>query len=189
MRLVTHGRFKVPWSRALDRLPIGLAHLFPAMKATSASAILGSEVVRVDLQMGIPQGGAFDSGSVFIRPQEWTDVLARSYRISPKQAGQLLRAAADESAASGEARDLLGIWDRACRACDRYIVRREFAVGIMLGYYRWRTRQDGSDELVPTALAQTAGLERISDDIDAAIDAAFDSETEIEMEPDGWADA
>ena len=136
-----------------------------------------------------PGHEAFDSTSVFIRPQEWTDVLARAYRISPRQAGQLLRAAADESAASGERRDLLGIWDRACKACDRYVVRREFAVGIMLGYYRWHTRADGGDEIVPTALAQTAGLERISQDIDAAIDAAFDSETEIEIEPDSWVDA
>ncbi|MGI8424784.1 MAG: hypothetical protein ACR2NO_11860 [Chloroflexota bacterium] len=132
-----------------------------------------------------PGLGAFDSAAVFIRPQEWTDVLAQSYRISPRQAGQLLRAAADES--TGETSDLLGIWDRACRACDRYIVRRELAVGIMLGYYRWRTRADGTDELVPTALAQTAGLRRICDDIDAAIDAAFDSETEIEIEAEGWA--
>ena len=62
------------------------------------------------------------------------------------------RAAADESAASGETSDLLGIWDRACRACDRYIVRREFAVGIMLGYYRWHTRADGGEEIVPTDL-------------------------------------
>jgi hypothetical protein len=131
---------------------------------------------------------AFDSARVFIRPQEWTDVLARAYRISSRQAGQLLRAAADESAASGETRDLLGIWDRACRACDHYIVRREFAVGIMLGYYRWRIRTDGSEELVPTALAQAAGLTRISQDIDAAIDAAFDSETEIEIEPESWSE-
>ena len=98
----------------------------------------------------------------------------------------LLRAAADESAASGETSDLLGIWDRACRACDRYVARREFAVGIMLGYYRWHTRQDGSEELAPTALAQAAGLARISHDIDAAIDAAIDAETEIEIEPEGW---
>ena len=135
---------------------------------------------------GVGTHGAFDSAAVFIRPQEWTDVLAQSYRISPRQAGQLLRAAADESAASGEISDLLGIWDRACRACDRYIVRREFAVGIMLGYYRWRTRRDGAEELVPTALAQTAGLRRICDDIDAAIDAAFDSDTEIEIESESW---
>ena len=132
-------------------------------------------------------GGAFDSAAVFIRPQEWTDVLAQSYRISARQAGQLLRAAADESASTGETSDLLGIWDRACRACDRYIVRRELAVGIMLGYYRWRTRVDGMDELVPTALAQTVGLRRICEDIDAAIDAAFDSETEIEIESEPWA--
>lgn len=131
--------------------------------------------------------GAFDSAAVFIRPQEWTDVLAQAYRISTRQAGMLLRAAADESAASGETSDLLGIWDRACQACDRYIVRREFAVGIMLGYYRWRTRPDGREELVPTALAQAAGLQRISEDIDAAIDAAFDSETEIEIDSDPWA--
>ena len=130
--------------------------------------------------------GAFDSAAVFIRPQEWTDVLSHAYRISSRQAGQLLRAAADESAACGETSDLLGIWDRACRACDRYIVRREFAVGIMLGYYRWRTRPDGSEELVPTALAQTAGLGRICEDIDAAIDAAIDSETEIEIESEPW---
>lgn len=131
---------------------------------------------------------AFDSSAVFIRPQEWTDVLARTYRISPRQAGHLLRAAADESVAIGEARDLLGIWDRACRACDRYIARREFAVGIMLGYYRWHTRSDGSEELAPTALAQAAGLVRISQDIDAAIDAAFDAEADIEIEPDHWLD-
>src|SRR5687768_1912844 len=132
---------------------------------------------------------AFDSASAFMRPQAWTDVLARAYRISSRQAGQLLRAAADESAASGESRDLLGIWDRACKACDRYIVRREFAVGIMLGYYRWHTRADGAEEILPTTLAQTAGLQRISQDIDAAIDAAFDAETEIEIEPDSWAEA
>jgi hypothetical protein len=143
----------------------------------------------VGLYAGVqPRQEAFDSGAVFIRPQEWTDILARSYRISAKQAGQLLRAAADESAASGETRDLLGIWDRACRACDRYIARREFAVGIMLGYYRWHIRTDGGEELVPTALAQAAGIKRISQDIDAAIDAAFDSDTEIEIEPDSWAD-
>ena len=130
---------------------------------------------------------AFDSAAVFIRPREWTDALAQAYRISSKQAGQLLRAAADESAASGEMSDLLGIWDRACRACDRYIVRREFAVGIMLGYYRWHTRSDGAEELVPTALAQTAGLQRMCEEIDAAIDAAFDSETEIDIESDPWA--
>lgn len=139
---------------------------------------------------GMPWGeAAFDSTSVFIRPQEWTDVLARAYRISTRQAGQLLRAAADESAATGETRDLLGIWDRACRACDHYIVRRELAVGIMLGYYRWRAGPDGTEELVPTALAQAAGLRRISEDIDAAIDAAFDSETEIEIEPEAWAES
>ena len=130
---------------------------------------------------------AFSSGAVFIRPQEWTDTLSRSYRIS-RQAGQLLQAAADECLARGETRDLLGIWDRACQACDRYIARREFAVGIMLGYYRWRTRSDGSEELAPTALAQAAGLSRISQDIDAAIDAAFDAETDIEIEPDAWAE-
>ncbi len=140
------------------------------------------------LYAGMPPGSAFDSAAVFIRPQEWTDVLSRSYRISPRQAGQLLRAAADESAASGETGDLLGIWDRACRACDRYIAQREFAVGIMLGYYRWRTRPDGSEELAPTALAQAAGLARISQDIDAAIDASLDAETEIEVEPEGWAE-
>ena len=128
----------------------------------------------------------FDSGAVFIRPQEWTDVLARAYRISSRQAGQLLRAAADETAAEGETRDLLRIWDRACRACDRYSARREFAVGIMLGYFRWRTRSDGAEELISTALAQAAGVTRISQDIDAAIDAAFDSETEIEIEPEAW---
>ena len=142
------------------------------------------------LYAGMPASDdAFDSATVFIRPRDWTDVLSRAYRISARQAGQLLRAAADESAASGEARDLLGIWDRACRACDRYVVRREFAVGIMLGYYRWRTRADGSDELAPTALAQAAGLRRISEDIEAAIDAAFDAETEIEIEPDAWAES
>ncbi|MGH2370436.1 MAG: hypothetical protein ACRDI2_19855, partial [Chloroflexota bacterium] len=141
------------------------------------------------LYAGMPAAeSSFDSAAVFIRPQEWTDVLSRAYRISSRQAGQLLRAAADESIASGETRDLLGIWDRACRACDRYIARREFAVGVMLGYYRWRMRSDGSEELAPTALAQTAGLERISQDIDAAIDAAFDAETEIEIEPDSWTD-
>ncbi len=129
----------------------------------------------------------FDSGAVFIRPQEWTDVLARAYRISSRQAGQLLRAAADETASEGETRDLLRIWDRACKACDRYTARREFAVGIMLGYFRWRTRNDGNEELIPTALAQAAGVTRISQDIDAAIDAAFDSETEIEIEPEPWA--
>jgi hypothetical protein len=123
---------------------------------------------------------------VFIRPQEWTDTLARAYRISGRQAGQLLQAAADECIARGDTHDLLGIWDRACQACDRYIARREFAVGIMLGYYRWHTRADGSEELAPTPLAQSAGLARISHDIDAAIDAAFDAETDIEMEPDGW---
>jgi hypothetical protein len=139
--------------------------------------------------VGVGGQGAFDSAAVFIRPQEWTDVLAQAYRISTRQAGTLLRAAADESAASGETSDLLGIWDRACRACDRYIVRREFAVGIMLGYYRWRTRPDGGDELVPTALAQSAGLRRICEDIDAAIDAAFDSETEIEIEAESWSTA
>lgn len=133
--------------------------------------------------------GTFDSAAVFIRPQEWTEVLSRAYRISGRQAGQLLRAAADESSASGETRDLLGIWDRACKACDRYTARREFAVGVMLGYYRWRIRADGSEELAPTALAQEAGIARISQDIDAAIDAAFDAETEIEIEPDGWASA
>ena len=131
---------------------------------------------------------AFSSGAVFIRPQEWTDTLSRSYRISSRQAGQLLQAAADECLARGETRDLLGIWDRACQACDRYIARREFAVGIMLGYDRWRTRSDGSEELAPTALAQAAGLSRISQDIDAAIDAAFDAETDIEIEPDAWAE-
>ena len=130
----------------------------------------------------------FDSGTVFVRPQEWTDVLSRAYRISARQAGQLLRAAADESIASGETRDLLGIWDRACRACDRYVARREFAVGIMLGYYRWHTRADGSEELAPTVLAQAVGLERISHDIDAAIDAAIDAEAEIEIEADAWDD-
>ena len=133
-----------------------------------------------------PPTSAFDSAAVFIRPQEWTDVLSRSYRISSRQAGQLLRAAADESAATGETGDLLAIWDRACRACDRYIARREFAVGIMLGYYCWRTRPDGSEELAPTALAQAAGLKRISQDIDAAIDAAIDSQADIEVEPEGW---
>src|SRR5439155_22805009 len=86
-----------------------------------------------------PSDSSFDSALVFIRPQEWTDVLARAYRISPRQAGQLLRAAADETATTGETRDLLRIWDRACKACDRYTARREFAVGIMLGYFRWRT--------------------------------------------------
>jgi hypothetical protein len=131
---------------------------------------------------------AFSSGAVFIRPQEWTDTLSRAYRISSRQAGQLLQAAADESLTRGEVHDLLGIWDRACQACDRYVARREFAVGIMLGYYRWRTRSDGSEELAPTALAQAAGLTRISQDIDAAIDAAFDSETDIEIEPDAWAE-
>jgi hypothetical protein len=134
-----------------------------------------------------PAEGSFDSAVVFIRPQEWTDVLARAYRISPRQAGQLLRAAADETAATGETRDLLRIWDRACKACDRYTARREFAVGIMLGYYRWHTRGDGSEELLPTALAHTAGAARISQDIDAAIDAAFDSDTDIEIEPEPWA--
>ena len=129
---------------------------------------------------------SFDSALVFIRPQEWTDVLARAYRISPRQAGQLLRAAADESEATGDTRDLLRIWDRACKACDRYTARREFAVGIMLGYYRWHTRVDGSEELLPTVLAHTAGALRISQDIDAAIDAAFDSDTEIEIEPEPW---
>ena len=133
-----------------------------------------------------PHGAGFSSGAGFIRPQEWTDTLSRSYRISSRQAGQLLQAAADESVARGETHDLLGIWDRACLACDRYTARREFAVGIMLGYYRWHTRADGADELAPTALAQTAGLRRICEDIDAAIDAAFDSETEIEIESDPW---
>jgi hypothetical protein len=56
----------------------------------------------------------------------------------------------------------------------------------MLGYFRWRTLPDGSEELTPTALAQVAGLVRISQDIDAAIDAAFDAETEIEIDSDGW---
>jgi hypothetical protein len=56
----------------------------------------------------------------------------------------------------------------------------------MLGYFRWRTRSDGAEELIPTALAQAAGVTRISQDIDAAIDAAFDSETEIEIEPEPW---
>jgi hypothetical protein len=56
----------------------------------------------------------------------------------------------------------------------------------MLGYYRWRTRADGSEELASTALAQAAGMARISQDIDAAIDAAFDAETDIEIEPDAW---
>lgn len=130
----------------------------------------------------------FDSAAVFIRPQEWTDVLSSAYRISPRQAGHLLRAAADESAASGETSDLLGIWDRACKACDLYVVRRELAVGIMLGYYRWQVRADGMEELMPTALAQSAGLERICEDIDAAIDAAFDSETEIEIDSEPWLD-
>jgi hypothetical protein len=129
---------------------------------------------------------SFNSGAVFIRPQEWTDTLSRAYRISSRQAGQLLQAAADECLARGETHDLLGIWDRACQACDRYIARREFAVGIMLGYYRWRTRADGSEELASTALAQAAGMARISQDIDAAIDAAFDAETDIEIEPDAW---
>ena len=128
----------------------------------------------------------FSSAAVFIRPQEWTDTLARAYRISGRQAGQLLQAAADECIARGDTHDLLGIWDRACQACDRYIARREFAVGIMLGYYRWHTRADGSEELAPTLLAQSAGLARISHDIDAAIDAAFDAETDIEIEPDSW---
>jgi hypothetical protein len=131
-------------------------------------------------------GQAFASGTTFIRPQEWMEVLARAYRISPRQAGQLLRAAAEEAIADGDTHDLLGVWDRACRACDRYVARREFAVGIMLGYFRWRTRPDGSEELAPTALAQAAGVQRISQDIDAAIDAAFDSETEIEIEPEPW---
>lgn len=129
---------------------------------------------------------AFSSAAVFIRPQEWTDTLARSYRISARQAGQLLQAAADEAVVRGETHDLLGIWDCACQACDRYIARREFAVGIMLGYFRWRTRADGSEELAPTSLAQAAGLQRISHDIDAAIDAAFDAETDIEIDPEGW---
>jgi hypothetical protein len=129
---------------------------------------------------------SFNSGAVFIRPQEWTDTLSRAYRISSRQAGQLLQAAADECLARGETHDLLGIWDRACQACDRYIARREFAVGIMLGYYRWHTRADGSEELASTALAQAAGMARISQDIDAAIDAAFDAETDIEIEPDAW---
>ena len=129
---------------------------------------------------------SFDSGAVFIRPQEWTDVLARAYRISPRQAGQLLRAAADETATDGDDRDLLRIWDRACKACDRYTARREFAVGIMLGYYRWRTRPNGEEELIPTVLAQAAGVLRISQDIDAAIDASFDSETDIEIDPEPW---
>lgn len=143
----------------------------------------------VGISASLPElPNAFDSAAMFIRPQEWTDILSQAYRISPRQAGQLLRAAADESAASGETSDLLGIWDRACRACDRYVVRREFAVGIMLGYYRWRTRRDGCEELISTALAQTAGLQRICEDIDAAIDAAFDSETEIEIETDSWSD-
>jgi hypothetical protein len=48
-------------------------------------------------------------------------------------------------------RDLLGIWDRACKACDVYIARREFAVGIMLGYFRWHTRADGVEELAHRA--------------------------------------
>ena len=130
----------------------------------------------------------FDSAAAFIRPQDWTEVLSRSYRITSRQAGHLLRAAADESASSGDISDLLGIWDRACQACDRYIARREFAVGIMLGYYRWHTRSDGAEELAPTALALSAGVQRISQDIDAAIDAAIDSETEIELEPERWAD-
>lgn len=135
-----------------------------------------------------PTASAFDSAVVFIRPREWMDLLSRAYRISHRQAGQLLRAAADESAASGETGDLLGTWDRACKACDRYVVRREFAVGIMLGYYRLRTCGDGSEELAPTTLAQLAGLTRISEDIDAAIEAAFDSETEIEIEPEEWSE-
>jgi len=134
-----------------------------------------------------PSDSSFDSALVFIRPQEWTDVLARAYRISPRQAGQLLRAAADETAAAGEMSDLLRIWDRACKACDRYTARREFAVGIMLGYFRWHTRSDGAEELLPTALAHAAGVTRISQDIDAAIDAAFDSDTDIEIEPEPWA--
>ncbi|HEX2035825.1 MAG TPA: hypothetical protein VHS99_16730 [Chloroflexota bacterium] len=138
------------------------------------------------LQAGTPWGDSnFDSASVFIRPQEWTEALSRAYRISSRQAGQLLQAAA-ESISTDETHDLLGIWDRACKACDRYIARREFAVGVMLGYFRWRTLPDGSEELTPTALAQVAGLVRISQDIDAAIDAAFDAETEIEIDSDGW---
>ncbi len=127
---------------------------------------------------------AFDSASVFIRPQEWTQTLASAYRITSRQAGRLLRAAADESALAGEVSDLLGIWERACRACDRYTARREVAAGILLGYYRWRTRPDGTEELVSTALAHATGVERISRDIDAAIDASFDAGAEIELELD-----
>ncbi|MBI3972200.1 MAG: hypothetical protein HY332_13005 [Chloroflexi bacterium] len=131
----------------------------------------------------------FDSADAFIRPKEWTDVLSHAYRISTRQAAQLLRTAADEVAAGGRTHDLLEIWDRACQACDRYVARREFAVGIMLGYYCWKLRPDGSEELSPTTLAQTAGLARISQDIDAAIDASFDSESEIDLEPDSGIEA
>lgn len=106
---------------------------------------------------------------VFIRPDEWATVLAGTFEISEDQAGAILSMIADGDASGSGLPALDRLWERALNECAQFVMDRDVAVGMDLGYFRWFHPPGGRRVLNGTELASTVGVWQVARDLDAGI--------------------
>jgi hypothetical protein len=102
---------------------------------------------------------------MYIRPSDWAQALAGAFDISVDQASSML---AEVSTTDIQATGLLALaelWERSVEACAQYVLERDRAAGMGLGYFRWHRRRDGRRVLTGTELAASVGIWQVSRDL------------------------
>ena len=112
---------------------------------------------------------SFNDAYIYIRPSEWARALAGAFDISVEQASSMLAdVSMDDIDATGLAA-LAVLWERSVGACAHYVMERDKAAGMGLGYFRWQRRPSGQRVLGGTELAASVGIWQVSRDLAAAV--------------------
>jgi hypothetical protein len=114
-------------------------------------------------------GGSPDDLFMYIRPSEWASALANAFDISIDQASAMLADVSTADIESTGLNALAELWERSIETCAQYVLDRDLAVGMGLGYFRWQRRPGGRRILGGTELASSVGIWQVSKDLAAAV--------------------
>lgn len=110
-----------------------------------------------------------DDPFMYIRPSEWARALAGAYDISVEQASAMLAEIPTADIESTGLSALAELWERSIEACAQYVLDRDVAAGMGLGYFRWHRRPGGKRMLGGTELASSVGIWQVTRDLAAAV--------------------
>lgn len=110
-----------------------------------------------------------DDPFMYIRPSEWAQALAGAFDISVEQASAMLSEVPTADIETTGLPALAELWERSIETCARFVVDRDVAAGMGLGYFRWHRRHDGKRVLGGTELAASVGIWQVSRDLAAAV--------------------